>query len=326
VESKSDGSVILFYSFATPEQPQLFRKKAWIERPHSKAGAVAMCKLSGGHFLLLVLGKHFDKKLFLDSYLSVSTDIGDGFVRTGSYDAAASGFPDCQGMDILVEKNGNMYIAATGNVIITAPVVNDKDILQLFRLELDSVTKSVKSLKSISHWHFITKVKGRGVSKDSPYQANFNAGASLYVHPSGALFLYSCAHYRRKEILSVPFEEFYPYPDRFEPKVIRRLTDAWIEFYEHDNFEGRRLSLKGSRDAEIPDYSRLVVQGKGFNGEASSVRYQIPSGKRLRLYRKKNYKSKESDCLDLVGSGKLKLISDLKKSGFGDKLKSSRFV
>ena len=324
VESPNDGSVIIFYDFSNPEKPKLFKNAAWISRPHSKAGAVGMCKLPNGKFLVLTLGKHLDGILFLDSYVSNDRNIESGFTRTGSFRAGAAEFPDCQGIDILIEKGGQYYIAATQNTRITSPFVNGDDQVQLFRFELDAQTNSIGRLQRLRTFVFKCRVKGQSKSIGSHFYATFNAGASVYVHSADTLFLYSCFHHRKKE--AIRFEEFHPRPDKFTPETIRNTDKAWVDMYEDSDYGGARLSLVGADDIKIADYSQLVVQARGINKTVSSLRCQIPAGKTLRLYRRKNFESKNNDHLEIAGTGKMKVINELGRLGFDNKTGSSEIV
>jgi hypothetical protein len=84
--------------------------------------------------------------------------------------------------------------------------------------------------------------------------------------------------------------------------------------------------LVGPSDARIPNFHKLAAQGLSFGTNASSLRYQIPKGWKLRLYRHKDFKSKKNDHLDLIGDGCLRTRPNLKKQSFGDKAESCEYL
>ena len=102
------------------------------------------------------------------------------------------------------------------------------------------------------------------------------------------------------------------------------LSDSWIDLFEHDSFEGRKLSITAGCDGSIDNFNSITVEGEsGFNDEVSSVRYQLPEGVVYRLYQHSGFKG---EFLILSGTGQIEEISNLKDFGFGDKTSSSGFA
>ena len=46
---------------------------------------------------------------------------------------------------------------------------------------------------------------------------------------------------------------------------IAHIQDAWVDLFEHAEFNGRRLSIIGTKDENIRDYARIAVQGGTFD-------------------------------------------------------------
>ncbi len=111
---------------------------------------------------------------------------------------------------------------------------------------------------------------------------------------------------------------------KFAKKNITRIQEAWIELYDDRNFKDRRLTiLGGSSSTSIKNYKKIRVEGKGgFGDKVSSVRWQIPRGYTYRLYEHDSYRGK---TINLVGTGTIKEIPNLRSKGFNDKVSSSRY-
>lgn len=324
-------SRILFYNLHDPRQPTLLPNSIWIDRPDAKAGAVAITKLASSYTLLAVLGKYAsDGRKYLDLYFSRTTDWSDGFDAVYSLHVPGAEF-NCQSMSLINEDNQRLYLMTMRNTQQSAPVIGGEDWAHLFELRIDPSDLlqvrpgncTLSGIYKLSEKHFTCKIRGRK-RRYSPFQCNFNAGAGIYIHTGGAMFLYSCFHWLRNH--RIRLAEFRPPPERFSPTRITSVDDMWIDMFEHNHFRGLRFGIQGADDATISDFLKLAVQSRPFDKAVSSVRYQIPLGKSLRLYRHKDFRSKNNDYLDLVGDGKLQTRADLKKDGFGDKTLSCQLV
>jgi hypothetical protein len=330
-ESFDGRSAVVFYNFHNPEQPKLFGEKVRINRPKARAGAVALTSLANGYKLAAVLGLHNDDgKRYIDLYVSKKADWSEGFVFADKF-CTHDKFDDWQNMNFIQESSGKLFLVTTRNTRII-PGTFGKDVAHLFELtlrpgNLDQIKPdncSFQSVTEISTRQFKNKIIRWARKRYSHYQSNMAAGAGVYLHSSGSLFIYSCFHWRYRN--RIAFAEYRPDPKLFTPDVIGSLDDAWVDMFYHDTFRGRRIGLVGPSDARIADFSKLAVQGLSFGRQLSSVRYQIPKGWKLRLYRHKNFRTKNNDHRDLPGNGRLKEVPDLKKLKFGDKTRSCEIL
>ncbi|MDH4035461.1 MAG: hypothetical protein OEV80_16830, partial [candidate division Zixibacteria bacterium] len=290
----------------------------------------ALTTLPGGYKLAAVLGLHNDdNRRYIDLYLSKVAGWSEGFKLVDSF-CTHDKFDDWQNMNFIQESGGKLYLAATRNTRIL-PGTFGKDMAHLYEVKLrpgnlNRIRPDNCSFDTVNEVHtrqFINKLIRKTKKRYSHYQSNMAAGAGVYLHPSGSLFIYSCFHWRYRN--RIAFAEYRPDPKTFTPDVIDSLDDAWVDMFYHDTYKGRRLGLVGRSDAKIADFSKLAVQGLSFGKNLSSVRYQIPKGWKLRLYRHKNFRTK-NDHYDLIGNGRLKTERDLNKVKFGDKTYSCEYL
>jgi hypothetical protein len=334
IEGGQAKSRTLFLDFADPYDPRHIPID--ITGESLKAGAVALTQLPNGRFLCAVYREEAVPKKkppgFFDFYLSRSNTILDGFLTQpiatiyyGDVLDRGDRIPSYQTVSFLPQAvdphdpdNFLLYLAGTWNGSAMSPTVPGPDWADLHMVELDArllqdppepVPPRIRYLRS--RQFFCRDVYG-----------NFDAAAGFHVDEAGRLHLYSAFHWRYDE--SILITEF-----RHEPAadagIITNIQDAWVDLYEDDRFSGRRLSIIGTKDENLPDYGRIAVQGGTFNEKASSVRFQIPEGYTYRLYDLANYKE-SGGVLDLVGTGRVEEIMDLKQRGFGDRVSSSRYV
>ncbi len=332
VESDAKGSWILFYDFTDPERPQLLHQDLWIRREQAQSGAVALTKLPSGQILLIVMGKHKNGGMnHLDVYLSNSADLSEGFAPTDSW-SIDERVPESQCIDLIIEETGKLFLTTTRNTSGAAPIINGDDVAELFEIRLNGgdLNRSqqdnctIESVASVGRQKFEGTVTGRNRSKKSPFRANMNAGAGMYLQPGGGLLAYCCFHWRRYRRIS--FVEYTPDPTAFMLETITSPDQGWVEMYEDDTYRGLRLSLSAGVDFDIPDFGKISVQGKSFNRKVSSVRYQLPPGQILRLFEDRNYDANKK-FMDLIGDGKVNEIRDLKREkDFGDKVESCKIV
>lgn len=111
---------------------------------------------------------------------------------------------------------------------------------------------------------------------------------------------------------------------RFGRTTITSTRQGWIELFEHHGFTGRRLTVSGTgRASAIRDYGRVVAEGRrGFGDKVSSVRWQLPTGLRYRLYEHDSFRGRS---VELQSTGRIREISNLQNLGFGDTISSSRY-
>jgi hypothetical protein len=340
------GSKILFYNLREPEQPHIFPFA--IDRPGIKASAVALTKLPNGYYLLAVLvasdkfpdhekkRRQKEKGRYLDFYISKTTDFREGFrekftpwdvenvKNTPKQDKNFSNF---QNINFITQKNDNkLYLVGLHNNSPAEPILPfGRDYADLYTVEFDAnLSASVFDPdpdKSVPI-HKIKKVANKNFYCHDR-QCNFDAGAGVYADSSGALIVYSCFHFIEDRMIK--FNEYLPNPGNFAERNLTDMNKAWIELFEHENFDGRWLSIRGEGDSTLKDYRQISVRRKSFNDKVSSARFQIPNGKVYRLFQDRDFKGKS---FVLEGTGEVEEIQDLKdfkKRDFGDEVSSSKF-
>jgi hypothetical protein len=333
-EGGEANSRTLFFDFADPFDPRHIPID--ITGLSKKAGAVALTRLPNGHFLCAVYREEVVPKKkppgFFDFYLSRSAALFDGFVPEpfatvyyGDVQNRGGRVPGYQTVTFLPEmpdprdpSTYRLYLAGTWNGSSMSPTVPGPDLADLHLVELDArmladppeaVTPRIRFLRD--RQFFCRDVYG-----------NFDGGAGFHIDEAGHLHLYSVFHWRYDE--SILITEFRHDPED-DCDDVTLIQDAWIDLYEDHEFGGRRLSIIGTRDENLPDYARIAVQGASFNEKVSSARFQIPEGHTYRLYDLPHY-NESGGFLDLVGYGKVQALRDFKKKGFGDRVSSSRYL
>ncbi len=336
VESPDGGSVILFYNFQIPEQPTLLPQRFRIKRPHAMTGGVAMTDLPGGHTLVAALGKHDDGEHYLDCYLTKQPDWAGAFTLIESIELAddLADLPGCQNINFIKSTSGELYMIATDSKVV-APVLNTDDSVRLYKIKflgrkLSEVTPTdstaIKITKCGPTRKFDNKVIGPPDRKFTSYQSNMSAAAGVYIHPQGALFIYSSYHWRdARDKSRIRFSEFRPDPEAFTPNRIQSVHDCWVDMFVDSKFRNIRLGLNGASDTAIAEFQDTAAQGHIFGKKLSSLRCQIPPDKKLVLYSRKNFNTSHR-FKEINGTGKLISIPDLKKMKFGDKTRSCRII
>lgn len=340
---------IVFFHTIDPEKPKRFDVK--IKRTGVKAGAVAMTRVPSGHYVVAVWSDSDKKPRRLDFYLSRSADFHDGFdekkvftwnaetvkVRNGQ----DKNFGNFQCVNFVNQADGRLYLIGTHNNFKGSPVSNlGKDYADLFEItfSVDILTNPNFDPNSIDPKKIratVTKVDNKHCyCKDvfsRLWQCNMNAASGIYLDHNGLLHLYSSYHWRQGHILR--FNEFSQSPPSGLPEI-QTKSDSWIELFEDSRFKGRRLGLRSGLGTDLENYFRIHVQGEQFDDQVSSVRFQLPKGKKYRLYENKKFNKVPGKTLDLVGTGHVEEIENLKKQkdssgkkrAFGDKVSSSKYV
>lgn len=331
-----ERSEIRFYDCHDPENIEII--PTVIERKGVKAGAVALAKLPNGHFLVLVWSySDSSKDKHLDFYLSHSPTFTDGFQEDPlvwiDKKPPHKLFQDYQAINLLCQAPASqddsirLFLVGLHNDSPYAPIVAGRDLADLFELIFprDVLYAPDPQLTELP------KIKKRGRSRRfrcEHRQCNLDAAAGIYIDRSGGLSLYAAYHWRSNGIIR--FNEFRTPPEN-RPLITQR-KDSWIDLFERGGFQGRCLSLVGTRDAALLDYSRIRVQGSAFDDAVSSIRFQIPLGHTYELYELSRYNRDQPDgkVLRLEGNGTIQEIPSLRNwdnpKGFNDKASSSRFV
>ena len=142
------------------------------------------------------------------------------------------------------------------------------------------------------------------------------AAAGTFVD-RGALMVYSAYHWRHKGMIR--FNEFRGLI-RPQKQSVSSVKDGWIELFEKKYFEGRYLTIRGAEGIDIADFGDVRAQGSGFDNKIRSVRFQLPDGVKYRLFRNKKFKGK---IIDLVGTGAVSEIADIKEMVRGANVSSA---
>jgi len=323
----SGMSKIIFYDMATPSAPvRLYELNHSIVNGTSGIGAAAtasLTKLSDGRFLFIVA--RLDTTI-LDFYVSTTTSLtspGFTFFATWNKSSGVGStigdyvFGKYQNISLVNQCDGNLFFVGTHN----NGDIAWQDWADLFRLELDGTTHAVAVTK-VGKKHMYCDFNGTN-------HCNLDAAAGIYIGPDRSLTLYATEHDNDGPAVtggplggstgSVKLEELRPNP---HATTCASISDAWVELFEHDTFNGRSLMI---------DYVDRTLENEsnydsfeGFEDKTSSAKWCIPAGWRYRLWENKNPCS--GSYRDLLGNGAVQTNSDFKSISFGDKVSCSQWL
>ncbi len=171
-----------------------------------------------------------------------------------------------------------MYLLALHN---TSPAGVLQDEVWLYRLVLSS-GGTVTNFQRVS----VTQVSSRTSADSSQINANWSAGGSAWVSPTGGLLLYGCEHNISGLNYSVTMSE---YSDRSGDSPAIVPTDgctAQVFLYTDPNFDGKVLTVD-ALDRERKNYNNLLLNHEGaggFSNNVSSITWRLPSGCVLYLF------------------------------------------
>ena len=103
------------------------------------------------------------------------------------------------------------------------------------------------------------------------------------------------------------------------PTNCSSLDQAWVELYDDHNFEDRGIMMDRV-DRFLRNYENYDFV-EGFEDKASSAKWCIPPGHRLRLFSDKNPCRGRSR--DLIGTGEEDDLGDI---NMGDRVSCSRWL
>lgn len=325
-DDRDNTSQIVFLDIKDPEQPTFFDTRIERGSEVGKASAAALCKLSNGYY---VCGVWLGADRRIDFYLSKSKNFTDGFLAEFVSWPFSSLLPtsgrqaDYQAINFVRQSDGSLFLVGTENTSWGAPIVSGDDVADLLRVVFPPETLAADPRLAKPE---VTRIAEKFFREAEEY-ANMDAAGGAYVTPTGSLILYSGFHWRRDK--EIRFTEYRPDVPRSDA-VITDIDDAWVDLYEHANFQGRRLSVLGRQDTKIERYKKISVEGKGFGNKVSSVRFQIPAGETYRLFRDEKFRmdGDEPTHHDLVGTGKVEEIPDFERVDpeFNDEVSSSRYL
>lgn len=327
----------VFIDFSDPLQPRPLPIE--VEGRSVKAGAAALTRLPDGRFVCLIWREEKVKGKkppgWMDFHLSHTDDICDGFgeapfatVYYGEVGNRGDRRPSYQTVQFLVHGDAadpsgwKYYLAGTWNGSDAAPTVPGPDWGDLHEIEFDPRLLAGESPGDPAPPRLNLVAARRFTCFDC--FGNFDAAAGFHVDELGRLSLLSAFHWRYDD--AIIFAEFREETPADAPPVTA-VQDAWIELYEHSRFAGRRLSIIGTRDENLPDYDRIAAQCATFNDMVSSARWQIPRGYTYRLYANADY-DESAGFIDLKGDGHVQQIENFKdlRPSFNDRVSSSRYV
>lgn len=328
-------SRVVFLDVRDPLAPTRLPESVDIRRDNPKCSAAALARLPDGRVLC---GVWWDAQGDaphgrMDVYVSASDDLLQGFLpafftiawpelyehRDASYQSICflqeeGAAPDASGALPL-------FVIGTENGAIAAPTQNGTNWADLYSARVrpwpaggapDAQAFTVELLKPVE-FHC-----GRR-------QGNFDAAGGVHVDPAGVLNLYTGYHWRYDG--NIHMAEFHGLP---APGSVLAGGAGWIELHERPGFDGRCLSVFGPAEANIPDYSRIYVQGGDFDPVVSSVRFQLRPGAVYRLFRAPGFQGTVAgvDYLDLVGTGDVVEVPDLTLDAFrfAYRIRSSRYL
>ena len=206
-----------------------------------------------------------------------------------------------QAMNFVRDDVGGLYLIGTDNLSAKAPFEEDDDVAHLLEVTLTKETLSAQPKLGVPT---ITLLSEKRLGRNKPY-ANFKASAGVYVdNDSRSLFLYG-GYYWRREGYRLHFAEFSPGVPADAPPL-GPGEHGWVELFEEPGFRGRRLTIRANDpQASIVDYNKIRVKDEGFGDDLRSVRFQLPVGKTYRLFKHKDFKPKNNETIDLVGTEKV---------------------
>ncbi len=171
-----------------------------------------------------------------------------------------------------------MYLLGLHN---TSPSGILQDEAWLYRLVLAS-WGSITSYQLIS----VTPLSSRTSPESSQINANWAAGGSAWISPTGGLLLYGCEHNISGLNYSVTMSE---YSDRSGDAPAIVPTDgctAQVFLYTDTNFDGKVLTVD-ALDRERKNYNNLLLNHEGaggFSNNVSSITWRLPPGCVLYLF------------------------------------------
>jgi hypothetical protein len=155
---------------------------------------------------------------------------------------------------------------------------------------------------------------------------NMDAGSCAYVDNNQQLIVYSVYHFmapiRAGLTTGDPALKCLEFRATSFGEPILDFEDAWVELYEQQGLQGRRLTLLGHLESSIEDTRHAFVEGHPFMG-AMSARYQIPDGHALVLFTHAHYGG--SSPLVIAGTGLVEQL-DIIAQGYGGLLGSCQFL
>jgi len=325
LESSGD-SKIRFYVVEPSGSPQPLPKMIERKGLSNEAGAVAFTKIAGGLFVVAV-GRADSEKI--DFYVSNTVDAKTTsywYLSTWSKSSVKSKLSGdsrwgaYQSINFVSQCDGKLFLVGThndskgglGDDWVDAYLVDN--VVTSFLPPNAGEKKIVKdvTLTKVAKRHLHCSFSWGGAG-DAKY-CNLDAAGGVYVDPEGELIVYSTTHTDSGPNGTMNMMEFRSvFPN---PKCSERIGDAFVELYDDSDFSDRGIIIDNA-DHQLRDYKNYD-KVEGFEDKASSVRWCMPPGYKMRLWEDKSFKGK---VLDLKGRGE----RNLKDAGWNDKVSSSQW-
>jgi hypothetical protein len=305
-QTPSDSNpYVKIYDLWDPATPAL--RQTFLTRnngPETDNMAAAITKLENGKFLLAV--SKATPVTQVEFYLSTGTHLG----ATGAF-GPDNRLPDAiwagvgwHNFNFLNDCNGDLYIIGFSG---EQGEDEDEDQVQLYKFDFFSGGR----FPFAPHRVVATKIGQKHMycsSNNNADQCDFQAGAGSYVDPNGQVIVYAVGYSDDGAATSyvhgngTPWYGTYPSKSGYLRGMEFRerhgnngagtscptLADAWVEFYEHPDFNSNGENAGQIYHVDYADREMRNSKHMGtnsFNDKASSIRWCIPTGHSFAMYR-----------------------------------------
>ncbi len=320
--NKTDGGLLLI-DVANPLAPRLIKNLDM----NTKIGTVGVTRDPADGRYLFALGGSFLNDDGVRFVKSVGTTLDEQFALDPAtvFTWTKDNDPDI-GDRVAWDQDSWQYIGFVRDVDGTLAIItmSDSDSVEIGigRTRLWRVVQTGRTF-DLDLW------ASRDLGMKEPTTGDMDAGAGVYVSPSGQLLLYVCEHLSNGPGDSIRMGEFRT-RDMNVPADCG--CNGWITLYENTvgwndrNSQSHVVDFQDYAREEwydLRDYEDHAFDLNGFSDEAESVRWNIPPGRIGQLFRDENY---TGGVLTLDGTGRPMRIDNLADNGFDDEITSVRFV
>jgi hypothetical protein len=306
MEEGSGKGKVMLYDYGDPSNP------IWLGTVYgasNAAGTASLTKLSDGRFML-VIGQGDAKTL--EFFLSSGMELTPATVWTPYDTWTQAEIPSghwgaFQSLNFVTDcAEGRLYLIGTRLGGLRWGAVSD-DYAHLYEVTL---TPNV-TIQSVASKHFYC-------SNDGSRQCNFDAAGGAFVDKDRNLLLYVTEHADDGPGGSVKMMEYRGiFPNA---ACGSDINQAFVDFYDDSNFSDRGF-IFDFPDRSLKNWARFS-EVDNFNDKVSAVRYCIPPGYRVRLYKDSNY---SGSTKDLVGTGAPTSVN-LNNWSFGDNTSAAQWL
>jgi len=196
IQGKNRKAMVAFFDLSNPYRPRYLYRKYM---PNRFCIASGIIKMRDGRYLMINMAKINYKQLaiYISNGKSLARNPGFRLVQKLNFKSHGK----FQNMQLLTDRRGQIYMIAAHNTSIGAPIINGKDMLHLYKVNVLNPGYRV-SLQLVAKKHFFCK-SGHG---------NFNAGVGPYITPNHKLLMYAVEYANggksREKLKSVRLSEF----------------------------------------------------------------------------------------------------------------------